>query len=181
MHFDLITFLLYVGILAFFLIVKAIRKRGETEREAEYDEYDEYDDEPAVVPEGPDYARREQARQAFAPTPPPRGSYAAPIPPPHGSPLRDKSMPSEVHVEEHIESAPVEPQIPKRGKSGAARHADAHIATTYAEKTPGTDSAGKKSRARKRITEWLPRGRTDVRRAFIMSEILSPPKGMRGR
>lgn len=175
---DLITFLLYVGFVAFFLIVRAIRKRGRTEQEAEYDEYD---DEPAIVPETLDYARREQARQAFASAPPPCESYAAPIPPPHRSTLRDKSMPSEVHVEEHIESAPVEPQIPKRGKSGAARHADAHIATTYAERTPGTDSAGRKSRARKRITEWLPRGRTDVRRAFIMSEILSPPKGMRGR
>lgn len=175
MHEDLITFLVYVGFVASFLIVRAIRKRGRTEQKAEYD------DEPAIVPETLDYARREQARQAFASAPPPRESYAAPIPPPHRSALRDKSMPSEVHVEEHIESAPIEPQIPKRGKSGAAMHADAHIATTYAEKTPGTDSVGKKPRARKRITEWLPHGRTDVRRAFIMSEILSPPKGMRGR
>ena len=41
MHDDLITFLLYVGFVAFFLIVRAIRKRGRTEQEAEYDEYDE--------------------------------------------------------------------------------------------------------------------------------------------
>ena len=96
MHEDLITFLVYVGFVASFLIVRAIRKRGRTEQEAEYDGYD---DEPVIVPETLDYARREQARQAFASAPPPSESYAAPIPPPHRSTLRDTSMPSEVHVE----------------------------------------------------------------------------------
>ena len=102
-------------------------------------------------------------------------SYASPIPKPYSSPMVGKKSPALRHADAHVAPVNVKDTLKQHGPSATAKHADEHIATTYAAPTPQSETTQRKSP----LADWIPQNGQDLRKALVMSEIIGAPKSLR--